>query len=338
MGRIRGQAHTKARKYLSAEERELIFARNAGAHARGEFLTQQALAAEFGVTQRTISMVLRAAGAKTRSPVEASPSRLPVREAALMYQDDPSLTLRDVAKHYGCSASALRCQFVRAGVSLRRSKDYAHYTQCNREFFDVVDPLRAYYAGFLAADGYVTISGRAVVLGLHPKDVEVLERLKSAARMDQPIVSRVNNQGRLYVWLTVCSTDWVRALALHYNVVNAKSLTLKPPPFDDPALVWPFVRGYFDGNGHASIRGTVALTSGSPEFIAWLQHWLGPPGSTQVHRWQTPEQVSYVSATTLVYTSQAEAARVARCLYTGSDETTRLARKYHRLRHHLVSE
>ena len=339
MGRPVGSRNGHGYKKLTAVECAQLLARNADAFATGQMRTQQMLAEEFGVSQGTVGRVLRMYGARIRTRTEASPTTIPVDEAARIYLANPRMTIREIAALFGRSFSALQAQFNRAGIVRRSSKDYLKYSQCDRQFFSEVDPVRAYFAGFIAADGYITVKANAVVLGIHPKDRSVLESLQKAATLDQPIVERPNNKGNLYNWLSVCSPEWVRDLRQQYNIVNRKSLILQPPPFEEPSLVWAYIRGYFDGDGHAGKSGTIAFTCGSPVFLQWLRAWLhtdcGDPGHVQTHLWETEDGVEYVTAQSLFYSKRDVSGRIARKMYEHSTPATRLARKYLRLRKHL---
>jgi hypothetical protein len=230
--------------------------------------------------------------------------------------------------------AAIQHQFAKAGIPTRPASAYPIYT-CDRNFFSDVDPVRAYFAGFVAADGYVTKSGRALCFGVHPKDECILRSLSDAAKLEQPIVVRPNNTGRFYSWLSVCSTQWVRDLERHYNIVNCKSLILKPPNLTDEKLVWHYIRGYFDGDGHAAKKGNaVNFACGSPNFFDWLVSLCGTPGHVQEHEWLTEDKETYVCARSAWFTGEV-AASVTRRMYAGSTPATRLDRKYGRLLRHL---
>jgi hypothetical protein len=336
MGRVKGKPHSKPRKYLSASDKEALVRRYLSAVAAGEFLTQAQLGTEFGVTQVAASNVLRAANVKTRTREEAWPTKVNPQEAARLYLENPRMTLEEVGEHYDVGYAAVRDQLRKLGIPFRASKDYPKYTTCDRSFFSVVDPVRAYFAGFIAADGYITKTGRSVNFGIHPKDVEIFHNLRAAASLDQPIVVRPTHDGKIYSWLTICSTEWVRDLERHYNIVNAKSLTLKPPNLTDERLIWHFIRGYFDGDGHAEATGkAINFVTGSPSMFDWLTSICGVPGHVQTTWWETDSKESYVSATGFWYSKKDQVRTIVPELYRDSTPETRLSRKYERLKRHL---
>lgn len=220
MGSIKGQAHTKVRKRLTDEERSRLVARNEEVLSQGLKVTQAQLGEEFGVTQAAVSKILREEGSRTRTRSEANMSSFNIHEASRIYNENPRMRLEDVGDLFDVTWSAVQWQFKKHGIQCRKRSDYPTYTGCNRNFFSEVNPTSAYFAGFIAADGYITKSGNSVNFGIHPKDVRVLESLKKAATLDQPIVTRPNNSGRPYCWLSVCSAQWVKDLERHYNIVT----------------------------------------------------------------------------------------------------------------------
>jgi len=326
-------AHVKkAKRFLTEAQRVALVERYKFAQANGEFLTQKALGREFGVTQTAVGRLLRSARVKTRSRKEANPVTFNVEEAAELYLNDKAMTIEKVAKRLGKSYSVVRNQLFNYGIVFREDADYAKYSKCNRDFFSKITPTTAYFAGFIAADGYVGKNGRFVNFGIHPQDRCILEALKAAANLDQPIVERTEiNSGRTYVWLNVCSIDWVKDLHKNFNVVNNKSLSLVPPNITDDSLIWHFIRGYFDGDGHVSETcSRVAITTGSPAFLDWLlEHCGRTPGHIQTHLWQTETRDRYISAKTIFYTGEAKE-RIIRKMYKDSTAEIRLDRKYWR--------
>jgi len=334
MGRVAGKKHEKPRVYLAPEQKTALVRRYNEALASNEFLTQAQLGAEFGITQVAASKILRAAGVRTRSREEACPTRIDPQEAARIYLENPRMTIEEVGELYDVGYTATRDQLLKAGVPLRTSTDYARYA-CNRNFFAEVNPTTAYFAGFIAADGYITKSGLSVNFGLHPKDAVILTNLKAACGSEHPIVVRPNNTGRLYSWLSVCSIDWVRDLERHYNIVNAKSLILRPPNLTDEGLIWHFIRGYFDGDGHASLAGLVHIITGSQAFMGWLKEILGEPGHIQEHEWLNEDKETYICGYGAWWSKLADAKRIALKMYADSTPAIRLERKFLRLQRHF---
>lgn len=258
-----GRKHTKKRRYTTPEERaSMVVEYEAGA-------IQTALAAKYDLTQRAVSLILQRGGAKLRSPTEAQPPTFDVGEAERLWSVEQRTTY-EIAEALGVSQSVVATHLKRRGV-LKREGRGVRYKFFDREFFSEVSHVSAYWAGFIAADGCVHGENNTISFGLHPDDRDLLERLKEAARLDQPITERLNNKGKLYVWMAVTCPQWVVALEKNYNITPKKSLTLQPPTQLGWEFVWSFVRGVFDGDGHASADGSAwQLVSGSKPFLEWV--------------------------------------------------------------------
>ena len=115
----------------------------------------------------------------------------------------------------------------------------------NNFFNDISDEVRAYWLGFLYADGSVSKKETSVTITL--KDREHLEKLKSLVQPALPIrVVSVNSRG--YYSITFASVSLVKALITH-GCVPQKTLKLKFPDGVQKELLPHFIRGYFDGDG-----------------------------------------------------------------------------------------
>lgn len=200
--------------------------------------TQVELAAAFSVTQVRISQLLKQYGVTTRTNQQLNPPTFDVDKAELLYST--GLSGNAIAEILGVGAGALLRQLRTLGVT-RPAGGVRKYAM-DAEFFSVVDELRAYWAGFLAADGCVYKN--RVLVGLHPDDADMLEKLKAAAKLQYPIHKRRNGSGKEYVYLELSSQRWVDDLLRLYKITPHKSLTLEPPDLPSEELRWAYVRGY----------------------------------------------------------------------------------------------
>jgi hypothetical protein len=137
------------------------------------------------------------------------------------------------------------------------------------DFFDLIDSLeKAYWLGFLSADGYVLPSLGRVTCALSLKDEEHLLRFAAAIGADPTARKlRIHPSGARSVSLTLCSTRLGRALASQ-GCGPKKSHTLRFPAqlTGDCRLAW--LLGYFDGDGTA---GSTDVCSASLELLRDIQ-------------------------------------------------------------------
>lgn len=176
-------------------------------------------------------------------------------------------SLNDIAKiaQNTKGLMALRNRLHKLGVSttknmkrysLKISKNCKNYT-LNEHIFDIIDTQeKAYWLGFLMADGYNHESHCCVALRLQEEDREILEKFKTFLNSNNPIYTftrktPVGKIDRNYCELNICSPYFCRSLA-KLGCIQAKTLTLKLPKLKD-TLMQHFIRGYFDGDGCFSV-------------------------------------------------------------------------------------
>lgn len=164
-----------------------------------------------------------------------------------------------------------------AGVKIRvkgRPRTYTH----DEHYFDSIDTeAKAYWLGFIFADGCVTTN--RLIVNLAEVDAGHLHKLRTALSAENPVRVGVRSSGfgaggRLASF-RLQSRALISALTRH-GVVPRKSLTATPPTLA-PALTRHFWRGVVDGDGHVcrSGRALVVGLTGSREtcdvFATWVR-------------------------------------------------------------------
>ena len=141
----------------------------------------------------------------------------------------------------------------------------------NEHVFDIIDSSeKAYWLGFLMADGYNHETKYTVALRLQEKDREILEKYKAFLCTSSPIYTfsrktKTSNELHYYCEVAVCSPYLSEQLAKHGCTQN-KTYTLEFPDISRE-FYQSFIRGFFDGDGCLSIRPTGRITrSGKPEL------------------------------------------------------------------------
>lgn len=190
---------------------------------------------------------------------------------AALYESGKSTA--EIAEQLGVSRRGVTGALTKRGVKVVRRNKYA----CDHGFFDVIDSeSKAYWLGFLFADGNVSLRPRAAVrVALAIRDKDHLERLQEALRSNHPIyeISKPLN-GKTYgqAILHVASPRMARALTGRGMTPN-KTYTVRWPRGVPNHLTRHFVRGFFDGDGtwfvHPTVRGQVAfqLVCANPFFL-----------------------------------------------------------------------
>lgn len=120
------------------------------------------------------------------------------------------------------------------------------YTLNEDSFSSISTPEKAYWLGFLTADGCVRENLSTVTLHLKAEDASHLDKLQEALESNYPVKTALRDNSA-YASLTVCSKKLVRdlvRLGVHSNKTNNVC------PWDEPSeLVADYWRGVFDGDG-----------------------------------------------------------------------------------------
>lgn len=157
-------------------------------------------------------------------------------------------TMTAIAHTVGVTPDAVRQALLRRGLHARPIADRAfrRYT-CNESFFTVIDSeAKAYWLGFIAADG--NVHRDTLSIGLAPVDNVHLHAFVVALSGTQQVTTRQKVDGFSVATLKLNSVAMVRSLA-QYGVVPRKSLTFDWPAAVPDHLIRHFLRGYIDGDG-----------------------------------------------------------------------------------------
>ena len=115
-----------------------------------------------------------------------------------------------------------------------------------RDFFHTIDTeTKAYWLGFIAADGTVSLSGRHhdIRIDLQPRDLHWLERFRDLVAPGMKITKHGGRSFSLGIGSQKMVCD-----VIQYGIGPRKSYTLCWPLIPEPFSI-PFLLGYFDGDG-----------------------------------------------------------------------------------------
>lgn len=119
----------------------------------------------------------------------------------------------------------------------------------NRYIFNLIDnEEKAYWLGFLYADGSVGSTDNRIELGLAEQDLHHIEKFKNFIGLDNKISYRASTNSYRYSF----KDKIFKEILIKQGCVPRKSLTLKFPTEEQvPSFLHRhFLRGYFDGDGH----------------------------------------------------------------------------------------
>lgn len=196
-------------------------------------------------------------------------------EIKRMYLEGSSLN--DIAKVAQDTKGlmALRQRLIDLGVNTKVSQKKYRYkiSKCskkytfNEHYFDAIDnEYKAYWLGFLMADGYNHESKSCIAIRLQLEDKEILEKFKNELNYTGHIyefhrITAVNKLNRSYCELNLCSPIFSESLS-KLGCIQGKTYLLQFPDLRTD-LIQHFIRGYFDGDGCLSITSRKDRTSNS---------------------------------------------------------------------------
>lgn len=175
------------------------------------------------------------------------------------------LSIKKVAISLNRSHSFVRGQLKKTKTPIRLPLQFIKKYIVNDQFFKVIDKEdKAYWLGFLAADGCLHMERIIISLKLSSKDRNHIERLRRALNTNYPIHG-YNKRGMKYraYGISISSGEMYNDL-MDKGVTPRKSLTLKPPKNIPNHLIHHWVRGYFDGDGCVH---TYVDKRGNPKLI-----------------------------------------------------------------------
>ena len=211
--------------------------------------------------------------------------------------------------------------------------NYQNRCRIDSSVFDVIDTEeKAYWLGFIYADGNISSEGHRFEINLSAKDLDHMIKLKTFLKLETDI--RVEtNRGNGY---EICRLS-VRNENLWNQLNNKgctpkKSLTLVFPDLDifsNKKLIYHFIRGYCDGDGslgsyqlkESNTKTTQIGFVGTLEFLKSLQTLLNEKGYLRNKSYGDVINKAF----SLTY-SGSIARKIARLLYENS--SIYLERKY----------
>lgn len=182
------------------------------------------------------------------------------------------VSLEKISKKYHTCAYKLGKALKEDGVVIVRNNQKHTY---NTEFFKHIDTEeKAYWLGFLYADGYIG-KRTTMELALAKADEKHLEAFRDCIAPKVPLEPReIKLKGKMFhaVRLSFTSKE-IKDQLNSLGCLNKKSLTLQfNKNLLTSDLMRHFLRGYFDGDG--CIYATGWVLSGNAKFLTAVQTYL----------------------------------------------------------------
>ena len=231
-------------------------------------------------------------------------------------------TLSALGREFGVSYSTIRNLLKRKGIKTEGNK---HNFPRDEFYFSNIDSKeKAYWLGFLYADGCVHSNSNEISITL--KDRDHLEKfrkaIKSNNKIGESIDKRFSSLPKIYHFSI--KDKQLKSDLIKWGCVPNKSLTLTKIPNIPRDFVSHFIRGYFDGDGSLHwLNGTKSFRIsfvGTAPFLKDIQKELGLSLSLGQ---QKGNQSKYFQVA-----GRKQVPMILDYIYKDSDENIRLTRKY----------
>lgn len=174
-----------------------------------------------------------------------------------LYQNGTSLT--KIKLQFKISDKRVKQILTEHNIHIRSHRESKLVYQYNEDYFNQIDtPDKAYWLGFIYADGFITKKTNGnPVFGMSLAEIEPLEKLNKYMHSNKPIgkYNKVNsyNENSVEYKLAFCSLKLTSDLE-KWGCTENKTFKLKFPTFLEDSLIRHFIRGYFDGDGSIFYR------------------------------------------------------------------------------------
>lgn len=217
-------------------------------------------------------------------------------EQIITWYRDENVSLREIERRTRHGRQALAKMLERLEVKTTKGNHYRYYF-FDFDFFEKIDSeLKAYWLGFLYADGCilpVKNGEQEIQLDLAQQDEDMVQWFKTDLKSTYPLTydnykAKKNPNSQVMVRQKLRSQKTVDDLK-RLGCVERKSLILKFPNSDQVPLelIRHFIRGYFDGDGSiyvgpplngSKLIGQVSFV-GTEDFIKQLATYFPNMGS-----------------------------------------------------------
>lgn len=256
-----------------------------------------------------------------------------------LYKENPDLRYKKVATDFGIWASTVKYILKEAGIVLRNSSESSRKYKINETFFDVIDTEeKAYFLGFLYADGYNNTSRNCVRLILQERDKYIVEKLNCLVQPTKPLyytegkISKRNNSPK---WGTVIANKHVSKTLEDKGCGRAKTFTTTFPHWLDTKLIHHFIRGYFDGDGciyyNKNTKNLRVEMIGTESFLLDVQDIMyNTLGINKTKPYKKPGKSDSYNIVSIIYGTNNSVIKLKDWLY--QDATIYLQRKLDRFK------
>lgn len=232
-------------------------------------------------------------------------------------------TIASLSKKFAASPSAIRALLRKNKVQLRGNKQ--GFERNENYFQDINSPDKAYWLGFLYADGCVHKNTNAI--SISSTDKEHLEKFRDAIGAKNKIVSSIDNRFSkpATIYQFALKDRKLKEDLIRHGCTPQKTLTINSIPNIPRDYISHFIRGYYDGDGSLhflnGVKNFRLSLLGNKGFLEEVQKEIGTSASIS----QGTGKAMYFQIA-----GRHQVPKVLDYLYRNSHEKIRLDRKYNK--------
>ena len=252
------------RKILTTEQKQEII----NLYQSG--LGSDTIAKQFNIHPNSVLKILKKAGIDRRPIVRKKIQITDEPKIVEMYQQ--GLSAPEIAEHFNVAHTLILRYLEKNGIDRRSAEECHRIYPIREDFFDVIDTQeKAYFLGFLYADGGNNKEANFIRIDLARKDKDILEKMAALIYLETPL-QHIKDQDRKKEYKgqeVVYHTSYFNINSKHIchkleelGCAVAKSLIITFPEWlTDPKLQRHFIRGYYDGDGGVSLTDIKARSA-----------------------------------------------------------------------------
>lgn len=202
-----------------------------------------------------------------------------LEQAAKIYLSGKSVPV--IEKEYGVNRDKLY-KFLKNNKMTRSHREKSLKYYCNENFFDDINnEIKAYWLGYICADGYIYKTKYGHAISISSKDVDHLKLFTKDIESNYEVKeydAKTTYGQTHYGKITITSTKLFNSLN-RKGCVERKTKVLLPPKIDKN-LERHWIRGYYDGDGSIRISknsksGFGLSVLGTQFVIEWIKDRVG---------------------------------------------------------------
>lgn len=197
-----------------------------------------------------------------------------------------NLSLRQLELKYNVTRATISKYLEEKQIKQSKGNHYRKYFHMENFFEDIDNEKKAYWLGFMFADGYIINKENrygqdAFGITLAEDSLDTLEKFKKDIEASNPINWDNSKKGQRQCKINLTSQKTVNDL-IDKGCFKQKSLILEPPKKVPENLIPHFIRGFFDGDGsiikyertETSTIFQINITS-TYEMVKWIKDYIG---------------------------------------------------------------